>query len=154
MTVLSTATFVQYRLDANGGKRLVWAEAPITFDTVLSSEIIDDLVSTLEDKVFKAGYVPRSGSNHTHQGVTQVLVSGANGLGECTGRVFGVILQDTPTNLADGRVCTRCGDFMSWENFGKDTNGRNGRRSMCKVCIGLRRLNPAVFKRIRIHTAP
>jgi len=34
-----------------------------------------------------------------------------------------------------GRVCTKCNEFKSWDNFYKTDVGPNGRKSRCKECV-------------------
>lgn len=34
----------------------------------------------------------------------------------------------------EGRICTKCDNFKSWNNFNKQSNGKNKRASVCKQC--------------------
>ena len=39
----------------------------------------------------------------------------------------------------DGRQCTKCETFKTWEEFSPRANGRNGRNSVCKACKAARK---------------
>jgi len=62
-------------------------------------------------------------------------------------RVFGLTVQGTGTSCGEGRVCSKCGDRLPWNQFNKDAKGIRGCRSVCRVCTALRRASPELFKR-------
>jgi len=34
----------------------------------------------------------------------------------------------------DGRLCSKCEEFLGWDSFNKNKKGLNGRKSICKSC--------------------
>ena len=38
----------------------------------------------------------------------------------------------------EGRTCTDCDEFKAWEEFGSNPTGKNGKKSICKVCFAKR----------------
>jgi len=36
--------------------------------------------------------------------------------------------------MVEGRECTKCNEFKSWDQFPRNSKGKNGRKSVCSVC--------------------
>ena len=58
--------------------------------------------------------------------------------------------EDDPTTC--GRFCRECGYFQVWGNFYADPKGRNGKHSICKLCLNTNRAWCARYR--REHQAP
>lgn len=41
---------------------------------------------------------------------------------------------EEPVEQLDGKVCTRCDRFLSWDEFNKDNSRKDGKRGKCRAC--------------------